>query len=359
QVVAVIKTDGYGHGAVEIARDVEELPYLWGFAVAAVEEGMELRRAGIRKPILILGYTFPSSYPYIVKEELRPAVFRLDQAEELSREAVKQGKDVFFHLAVDTGMRRIGVYPKAESLPLVKQIFSLPNVIPEGIFTHFARADEEDRSPADIQFQAFQDFITLCEKEGVNFRLHHASNSAGIAVFPEANLDLVRGGITLYGLKPSSDLPEEKLPYRHVLELKSHIVYIKYIDSGDAVSYGGTYVAKERRRIATIPVGYGDGYPRLLSGKGSVLIRGKRAPILGRVCMDQFMVDVTDIPDAREGDLVTLIGIDGDDRITMEEIGDISGRFNYELACDLGRRIPRIFIKDGKVISKREFIKWE
>ena len=265
-------------------------------------------------------------------------------------EAVKQGKEVYFHLAVDTGMGRIGVKSDESSIDLVKEIFSLPNVVSEGIFTHFAKADEPGTMATERQIGSFRDYIFLLEGEGINFRLKHCSNSAGIVLYPEANMDLVRIGIVMYGMWPSDEVPLDPSCVRPVLELKSHIVYIKSIAPGDEVSYGGTYVAVRNRKVATIPVGYGDGYPRSLSNRGYVLIRGYRAPILGRVCMDQFMVDVSDIPDVSEGDTVTLIGTDGDRYISAEELGRLSGRFNYELICDLGSRVPRIYTKRGETL---------
>ncbi len=354
KILAVIKTNGYGHGAVEIAHEIEEEDFVFGFAVATVEEAVALRKSGIEKPIILLGYTFPESYEDIVRYELRPSVFRVDQAEALSEEAQKQDKNVFFHLAVDTGMSRIGVKCDESSLEDVKKMMNLPNVVREGIFTHFARADERGTTPTERQIGLFRDYIFLCEGEGINFRYKHCSNSAGVMLYPEANMDLVRIGITMYGLWPSDEVPLLRSEIRPALELKSHIVYIKDILSGDAVSYGGTFVAVNDRRIATVPIGYGDGYPRSLSNKGSVLIRGKSAPIVGRICMDQFMVDVTDIPEASEGDTVTLIGNDGASYISAEELGRLSGRFNYELTCDLGARIPRIFIKRGEAVSERQ-----
>ena len=355
KMLAVVKTNGYGHGAVEIAKEAEKLDYLWGYAVATAEEAMELRHFNIKKPILILGYTFPETYADLVKDDIRPAVFRPDQAEALSAEAVKQGKEIHIHLAVDTAMSRIGVRPDESSVELVKKISSLPNVDCEGIFTHFAKADMQGEDPTDTQIKKFSDYIDLLKENGVDFKIHHCSNSAGLILYKKANMDMVRAGITLYGLLPSTDVSFDRVPLRPVLELKSHIVYIKYIEPGESVSYGGTFTADSRMRIATIPVGYGDGYPRSLSNKGWVLIRGKKAKILGRVCMDQFMVDISDIPEAEEGDQVTLIGRDGDEEITAEVLGDLSGRFNYELVCDLGRRIPRIFLKNGEVASVRDF----
>ncbi len=353
RMIAVVKTNGYGHGAVEVAREIEEEEFLYGYAVATVEEALELKEGGVKKPIILLGYTFPDTYPDIIKNELRPAVFKLDQAKALSDEAVKQGKEAYFHLAVDTGMGRIGVKSDESSIDLVKEIFSLPNVVSEGIFTHFAKADEPGTMATERQIGSFRDYIFLLEGEGINFRLKHCSNSAGIVLYPEANMDLVRIGIVMYGMWPSDEVPLDPSCVRPVLELKSHIVYIKSIAPGDEVSYGGTYVAVRNRKVATIPVGYGDGYPRSLSNRGYVLIRGYRAPILGRVCMDQFMVDVSDIPDVSEGDTVTLIGTDGDRYISAEELGRLSGRFNYELICDLGSRVPRIYTKRGETVSIR------
>ena len=352
-MMAVIKTNAYGHGATELSHELEALDYLYGFAVATADEAMELRSSGIAKPILILGYTFPDSYETLVANDIRPAVFRADQAKALSEAAVKLGKTVHFHLAVDTAMSRIGVRPDESSIEMVKEMYSLPNVEFEGVFTHFAKADMVGKEPTEKQIRLFRDYIELCRTNGIEFKIHHCSNSAGIVEYNEANMDMVRAGITLYGLWPSNEVKRNIISLKPLLALKSHIVYIKYIEPSEAVSYGGTYVAESQRRVATIPVGYGDGYPRSLSNKGYVLIRGRKAPILGRVCMDQFMVDVTDI-EASEGDEVTLIGRDGDEEISMEMLGDLSGRFNYELACDLGRRIPRIYMKSGKVVSVRD-----
>ena len=353
RMIAVIKADGYGHGALEIARETVDEDFIFGFAVATIEEAMELRQGGIEKPILILGFTFPDSYPDIVRYGLRPAVFRRDQAKALSDEAVLQGKEVFFHLAVDTGMSRIGVRCDDSSLEDVRYMMTLPNVVSEGIFTHFARADEPVAKTTERQLGLFRDYIFLCEDEGVKFRYKHCSNSAGMILYPEANMDLVRAGITMYGMWPSDDVPLRRSEIKSALELKSHIVYIKNVAPGAEISYGGTYVALNTRRIATVPVGYADGFPRSLSNKGYVLIRKKYAPILGRICMDQFMVDVTDIPEAEEGDTVVLLGHDGENFISAEELGRLSGRFNYEFTCDLGKRIPRIFLKKGEVISER------
>ena len=345
------QTDGYGHGAVPIGRELEKLPYVFGYATATAEEAFILRRAGLKKPMLILGYTFPYSYEELIMQRIRPAVFRKDALEVLDACAEKMGKKAVVHVKVDTGMSRIGIRPDEEGLFFMEWLFGLKHIEVEGIFTHFARADEADQTPALAQLEQFTAFVAEAERRvGKQIPLKHCSNSAGILTLPQANLSLVRAGITLYGLSPSEEVTRDILSLRPVLSLKSRLVYVKEIEAGTPVSYGGTFVAKERMRIATVPVGYGDGYPRSLSGKGSVLIRGKRASILGRICMDQFMVDVSAIPGVTEGDEVTLIGADGREEITMEELGALSGRFNYELACDLGKRIPRVYLKDGEIV---------
>ena len=349
KIIAVLKADGYGHGAVPIAREIQSLPYIWGIAVATVEEGMELRNAGIQKPILILGYTYEEDYDTIVREDFRPAVFKKSMAQKLSQAAVKAGKPVNIHIKIDTGMTRIGYRDPQRDVPEILEISRLPGIRIEGLFTHFARADETDPAPAYRQLEKYGEFLKKLETAGLSIPLKHCSNSAGIIRIPEANLDAVRAGVILYGMYPSDEVEKEPVPLKPAMEIKSHIAYIKTVEPGTQVSYGGTYTTQRPTRIATIPVGYADGYARGLSNRGSVLIHGRRAPILGRVCMDQFMVDVTEIPEAKELDEATLLGKDGEDCIAMEELGDLSGRFNYEFACCISKRVPRIYIKDGQV----------
>ena len=361
KMIAVIKTDGYGHGAIPIARELEGLDYLFGFAVATAEEALILRHVGIKKPILILGYTCPYSYEKLIEEEVRMAVFREDTLKELSEAAARLSergirKNAKVHIKVDTGMSRIGVRPDEKGLEFVKRTFETEGIEVEGIFTHFARADESDKTAAKKQLTEFREFIgRIEEKTGRKIPVKHCSNSAGIVEIPDANMDVVRAGITLYGLWPSNQVRKDIVKLSPALSLYSHIVYIKEIEAGTAVSYGGTYVADRVRRVATIPVGYGDGYPRGLSGKGHILIHGKKAPILGRVCMDQFMVDVTEIPEAAMGDRVTLIGREGQQEITMELLGELSGRFNYELACDITKRVPRVYTKGGEILYTKDY----
>lgn len=351
KMIAVVKADAYGHGAVPIAHLIEGYDYIWGFAAATAEEAVHLRENGVTKPILILGIVFEEYYPELVRDDIRLAVCEYEEAEKLSREAVLQNKTVHIHIALDTGMTRIGYADIPESVEEIKKIAGLPNLEIEGMFTHFSRADEYDRSPAMVQLERYQKFSDLVEAAGVEIPLHHCSNSAGIIRVPEANLSIVRAGITIYGIYPSSEVERDIVKLTPVMELKSHVTYVKDVPKGAAISYGGTYVADKKLRVATIPVGYADGYPRQLSNKGWVLIHGKKAPILGRVCMDQFMVDVTEIGDVKKGDEVTLLGRDGDEFISIEEIGDLCGRFSYEFACDISPRVPRVYMKDGKEVE--------
>jgi len=346
KIIAVIKTDGYGHGAVRIAGLLEQEEQVWGYAVATAQEAFVLRENQIRKPILILGYTFEADYEQLLEEEIRPAVYMLETAKMLSDFALKQGKICKIHIKVDTGMCRIGIYPDENGLALIRQIAQLPGLEIEGIFTHFATADEADMAKAYHQLEVFQGFAAQIEKTlHIHIPMKHCANSAAIVQMPEANLDAARAGIILYGLWPSEEVRATgKIALKPALSLKSRIVYVKTVPKGQEISYGGTFTTVRDTQVATVCLGYGDGYPRSLSNCGYVLVKGKKAPILGRVCMDQFMIDVTDIGEkACVGDIVTLIGTDGEEHITMEVLGELSGRFNYELACDLGKRIPRIY----------------
>lgn len=346
-MLGVVKTDGYGHGAVAVAKTIDR--YVCGYAVATVEEALELRRHGIIKGILVLGVVPESQYDTVIREEIRPSVFDLRRARLLSERAVSLGKRAKLHIAVDTGMNRIGFMPTAESAKQIKEIAGLPGIEIEGMFTHFARADEADKGAAYEQLRRFKEFSGLVKAQGVTIPVCHCSNSAGIVELREANMDAVRAGITIYGLYPSDEVSREQVCLKPAMELKSFITYIKEIGPGSEVSYGGTFKAETAMKVATIGIGYGDGYPRSLSGKGHVLIHGRRAAILGRICMDQLMADVTGIPEAREGDEVTLLGRDGEEEITMEELAAVSGGFHYEIPCVIGKRVPRLYVSRGRV----------
>lgn len=353
-IMGSVKADGYGHGSVPVAKTIE--PYVFGYAVATIDEGIILRRHGINKTILILGVTHESRYEDLLRYDIRTAMFQYEKAKKLSDLALKQGKKAVVHLALDTGMSRIGMKADREHAKEAAAIAALEGIEVEGLFTHFARADETDKSAYEEQYRRYKEFLCYLKELGVKIPIRHCSNSAGIVESLESNhMDMVRAGIAIYGMYPSDEVDHNSVKLTPAMEIKSCITYIKEIEAGTAVSYGGTFVADHTMKVATIPVGYGDGYVRSLSGKGDVLIHGKRAAILGRICMDQFMVDVTDIPDVQEDDEVTLLGSDGAECITMEELAEKSGGFHYEMICDIGKRIPRVYLKDGKVVGTKDY----
>ena len=353
-IMGSVKADGYGHGSVPVAKTIE--PYVFGYAVATIDEGIILRRHGINKTILILGVTHESRYEDLLRYDIRTAMFQYEKAKKLSDLALKQGKKAVVHLALDTGMSRIGMKADREHAKEAAAIAALEGIEVEGLFTHFARADETDKSAYEEQYRRYKEFLGYLKELGVKIPIRHCSNSAGIVESLESNhMDMVRAGIAIYGMYPSDEVDHNSVKLTPAMEIKSCITYIKEIEAGTAVSYGGTFVADHTMKVATIPVGYGDGYVLSLSGKGDVLIHGKRAAILGRICMDQFMVDVTDIPDVQEDDEVTLLGSDGAECITMEELAEKSGGFHYEMICDIGKRIPRVYLKDGKVVGTKDY----
>lgn len=340
-VMAVVKADAYGHGAVPVARHLEEKCAFFG--VSSLSEALELRHAGIEKPILILGHSQASAFPELVRYHIRPTIFSLEDAQALSAEAQKQGKTAPFHFAVDTGMSRIGFQPTEDNADICAKIAALPNLEAEGIFSHFATADEENLSKAQAQADLFDRFCGMLKDRGVTPRLCHLDNSAGVMNFG-FHYNMVRAGIVLYGLYPSEEVPKETLSLMPAMSWHSRISHLKWLPAGREISYGGTYTTQKDTHIATIPVGYADGYRRNLSNRFYVLIKGKPAPILGRVCMDQIMVDVTDIPGVQPGDDVVLMG----EGISAEEIAKAADSFNYEQVCAISRRVPRQYIVDGK-----------
>lgn len=353
KLLGVIKADAYGHGAVELARFLENKCDFFG--VACIEEAVELKKVGIKTPILILGYVAPAFYDLVVKYDIRIPVFSYDTAKALSDEAVKQGKTVSFHFCIDTGMSRIGFQVNEESADFCKQICTLPNIEAEGLFSHFATADESDLTKALAQREKYKKFVEMLENRGIQIPIKHLNNSAGIMNFDEY-FDMCRMGIILYGLYPSEEVDKSLLNIKPVMSWLTHISHIKTLEAGREVSYGGTFKTTEPRVIATIPVGYADGYPRCLSNKGRVIINGQYAPIVGRVCMDQFMVDVTDVDGAELDSIVTLVGKDGDAELSMEEVSNAAYSFNYELPCRVARRVPRTYYKDGKFIKATNYM---
>lgn len=348
KLLAVVKADAYGHGSLEITKFLDDKCDFFG--IATVGEAVKLKKAGIKSPMLILGHVMPNEYSLVVEHDIRVPIFSYADAKALSDEAVKQGKTVAFHFCVDTGMSRIGFQVNDESADICKDITLLPNIYAEGIFSHFATADEEDLTKALTQRTYFKSFISMLESRGINIPIKHINNSAGIMNFDQY-FDMCRMGIILYGVYPSNEVDKSLLDIKPALSWTTHISYIKTLDAGREISYGGTYKTSEPRVIATVPIGYADGYPRALSNIGRVIINGKYAKIVGRVCMDQFMVDITDIDGVKLGDEVVLIGTQGGAILTVEDVADNANSFNYEQLCRISPRVPRTYYKDGKMIA--------
>lgn len=342
KIMAVIKANAYGHGAVPVAKGICHKVY--GFAVATVKEAMELRDNGITNEILILGYVAKAEYEQVIKNKITFSLLTTDMARHISECAGKLGMTANCHIKINTGMNRIGFPADDDTINAIKEIHKLPNISYEGIFMHFATADEADKEYSRLQFERFMYVIGELEKANITFKIKHCGNSAAIIDLPEYHLDMVREGIILYGLKPS-DQVDPDMEYHQAMELKSHVIFIKDLKAGEPISYGRTYVTPKNMKVATVAVGYADGYPRSLSSKGYVLIHGKKAPVLGRVCMDQMIVDITDIPDVKVEDVVTLAGWDEGSFLSIEELAELSGRFNYEFVCDITDRVERRYTK--------------
>ncbi len=354
-VTAVIKADGYGHGAKKIAQTLLDNG-ADRFAIAVLDEGIELRRAGFKVPILVLGYTDKERAEEVIYNDLEQAVYSWDLAEALSKEAVKHGKTVKLHIKVDTGMGRIGLQPDKDSVQLIKKISQLPNAAIEGIFTHFAVADAVDKAYTEGQYEKFNWICAELEKENVKINVRHCGNSATIIDLPDMHLNMVRAGIMLYGLKPSDEVMLDKLELRQVMSLKVRISHVKEIDAGQSVSYGRRFIAEEKRKIASLPIGYADGYTRMLSGKAEALVKGKKVPVVGRICMDQCMIDVTGIEDVKVGDEVVLFGKQNGNFIHIDELAEKLGTINYEIVCMISKRVPRVYIKGGKIVDVLNYL---
>ena len=339
KIMAIIKADAYGHGDIPVAETLNDLVDAYGVAIP--EEALRLRKKGIGKILLILGHTGREWFEDIIKNHISQTVYTFEMAKQLSETAVELGEKVKIHIKIDTGMSRIGFMPVKDNIEVIRAVSELPGIEIEGIFTHFARADESTSEAAREPFEKYMIFTRELEDRGIQIPIKHTANSASIIQFPESWLDMVRSGITTYGLYPSEEVTKETLDLKPALQWKSVVSYVKRIHPGTSVGYGGTFTAKRETTVATVPVGYADGVRRDLSGKGRVLIRGQYAPMIGRICMDQFMVDVTDIEGVSEGDTVTLIGTDGANRISVEEVAGLSHSFNYEYVCGITDRVPR------------------
>ena len=348
-LAAVIKADAYGHGAVAAAKLLEGKADR--FAVAMTDEAVELRKAGIKTPIFLLGPTPESDFAAIVDYDIEAAVPSFAYGRALCAYAAARGKTVSYHIALDTGMGRIGFACTEESLDEIESLTKLPGGRLLGVFSHYAKADSADKTYAKEQTRRYKAFTEAMERRGIEIPIKHLDNSAGLIEMPD-KFDMVREGIILYGLKPSSEVDLSLIGgVKGVMALRSHISFLKTVTAPTPVSYGCTYVAQPGTRVATVSAGYADGVNRLLSNKGQVLVRGVRCPILGRVCMDQFMIDVTGIPEAQVGDTVTIFGRDGDDEITADDVADMIGTIGYEVTCLITPRVPRVYIEDGEVVS--------
>lgn len=352
-VMAVIKADAYGHGAVQVARLLKDKCAF--FCVSSILEALELRDAGLTTPILILGYTPTEAFPTAILQDIRPAIYRFEDGKALSQAAGFLNKTAKFHFAVDTGMSRIGFQVTQADADICAKIAALPGLEAEGMFSHFATADCEDLSRAEAQAARFAEFDEMLQKRGIRIPIRHLNNSAGLMNF-RTPYEMVRSGIITYGMYPSDQVDPGLLKLRPALRWLSRVTHVKTLPAGREISYGGTYVTTQDTVVATIPVGYADGYRRNLSGKFYVLIHGQKAPILGRICMDQMMVDVTGIPGVKVGDRVTLVGTDGAETITMEAISALADSFNYEFVCGISRRVPRVYLQGGKPVRSVHYL---
>jgi len=342
KVMAIVKANAYGHGAVKTARALAQAGADY-FGVALLNEAVQLRQAGLSQPILILGWTPPEDFPRALEYGITLTIYSLEEAEELARIAKESSRKARIHLKIDTGMGRIGLIPNESSAAVAGEILALPELEVEGIFTHLAKADEADKAYTKTQLEQFTGFVGQLERENnYRFPLKHAANSAAIIDHPEAYFDMVRPGIILYGLKPSDEVQLSKVDLHQAFTLRAKVSHVKRVPSGTSISYGGIYTTTAEASIASLPIGYADGYTRLLSGKAKVLWQGHQAPLVGRVCMDQTMFLATGL-DVKKGDLVTLIGKDGDKFLSVDELAQILGTINYEIVCMISARVPRVY----------------
>lgn len=341
-LMAVIKADGYGHGACKLGHALKDMVDYYG--VATIDEAVELRKDGLTLPILILGYNSPSLYHLNLEYDIDQTIYSLETAKAMSEKAAQMGKTAKIHIALDTGMTRIGISPDEKGLEIMKEIAQMDHLKIQGMFTHFSCADMTDKEYTYAQMKRYDDFVAMLTEAGIEIPVKHVCNSAAIMEFDHHRYNMVRSGIITYGLYPSDEVDFSTVALTPAMSWYSHVVNIMEPEMNRGVSYGATYVTDHSCRLATISIGYADGYPRSLSNKGWVLIRGKKAPIVGRVCMDQMMVDITDIEGVEIEDRVTLIGRDGDEFISVEEMSGLAGSFNYEFVCDLSPRVKRVYV---------------
>jgi alanine racemase len=349
QLMAVVKANGYGHGIEQTAKTALDSGANW-LGVALLQEAVLLREKGIKAPILILGYTPVEDADEVIHHDISQTIFTIEDARAFAAAAHRMGKKAKVHLKIDTGMGRLGFAPQKNTLDVLCSIVQLPDLNVEGIFTHFATADDADKSFAEEQFMRFQQLLKQLAAHHINIKWQHCANSAAVMDLPYTHLDLVRPGIALYGYYPSPHVRRDLVKLTPVMSLKARVAFLKEVSEGCSISYGRSYFVNKKTRIATIPLGYGDGYSRLLSNHGDVLIRGKRAPVVGRVCMDQLMVDVGHLPDVKQGDEVILLGRQGDEEITADELAGKLGTISYEVLCMISERVPRVYLFDTEKV---------
>lgn len=355
ELIAVVKADAYGHGALDVSKTLVENGAT-KLAVAVITEAMELRHGNINTPIMILGYTPLEFAADLINYDIEQTIFDLEYAKKLSEIALNLGKKAKVHVALDTGMGRIGFLINDNSLNEILKISSLKGLEVVGIFTHFATSDESDKNYSNKQYKKFTDFNEKLISKGVNILLKHVSNSGAIIDMPNTYLDGVRAGIVLYGYYPSEDVLKQNLDLKKAITIKTQVAHVKILDKNEYVSYGRKFKTERKSIIATLPIGYADGYSRALTGKAKVIINGKFAPVVGTICMDQCMIDVTDIGDVHVGDEVIVLGKDKDLKFDADDMAKAMGTINYEVLCMIKQRIPRVYIEDGKVKSIRNYI---
>lgn len=356
ELMAAVKADAYGHGVLEVVRTLLDSG-VNQLAVSMLDEAIQIRKMGINVPILILGYTDPARAEEVILNDVSQTVFSLDLAHSLSAAAVKLGRNARIHVKIDTGMTRLGFMPGYSAVKNIMEISRMPGLIIEGLFTHFASADERERDYTNMQFERFMGVCSELARVGIHIPLKHVCNSGGIIQYPEMHLDMVRPGIILYGLYPSGEVDRSVIDLKPAMTLKANVVHVKEVDKDVCISYGRTFRTSRKSRIATVPIGYADGYTRLMSNKGRMLVNGEFAPVVGRICMDQCMIDVTDLKsEVRVGDEVVIFGSQGGASISVDEIAAEVGTINYELVCIIGKRIPRVYLKSGEICSVLNYL---
>lgn len=354
-VTAVVKANGYGHGSVDIANTflkngADRL------AVAMLTEAIELRKSGIKSPILILGYTPTTQFDMVIKYDLIQTIYNYEDAKILSQVAVEMGKDAIIHIKLDTGMSRIGFLPGEKTTEEILKISNLKNIYIEGMYTHFAKADEKDKTHVKVQFEKYMMVVKDLEDKGLDIKIKHVSNSASIIDLPDYNLDMVRAGIMIYGFYPSNEVDKENINLKPAMNLKARVSHIKMVSKGTGISYGQIFKTEKKSKIATLPLGYADGFTRLLTEKAEVYVKGKRVNVVGKICMDQCMIDVTEIEDIDIGDEVVIFGYGEEGYPHADELAEKIGTINYEIVCMVGRRVPRVYVSKGKIIKVRDYL---